>query len=281
MPMPTTGAEAIRLLSEAGVEITPDGDKAGLLTRVEICRRLMAYCRADPEQRARLRWDSPVLGLRDDGASAEWFVREAAEDLLGLEGSEDAAEIGGQATRAAETFGEVMLHLEACLRDLWWSGSREACPSQAVFYELRRAISAQGTVAASRRLRPRSRLYDCLPAARSESIGPFLQQRFGVRELPIEDRVFGAAVLELGATWLALWFPCFLYLLVVCADPGFPHSWFWPGLLLPPLLIAVLLGLLSRPTWMRVRTLGDLTHWLLRKNEQVVERVKLAGEKWA
>jgi hypothetical protein len=99
-----------------------------------------------------------------------------------------------------------------------------------------------------------------------------------VAALPVEDRVLGVKVLECGATWLALWFPCFLYFLIVASE--LPRGWFWPSLILPPLLIAMLLGLLSRPVSRRVRTLGDLTYWVLRENEQVIERLKLAGERW-
>jgi hypothetical protein len=158
----------------------------------------------------------------------------------------------------------------------WSSGARTICPSQALFYELRRAVLAHRTVATSARLHSQTRLSDCLAADRAHLIRPLLRQKLEADELPVEDRVFVVPVLEMGATWLALWFPCFLYWLVVCGDPGIPRFVVLPGFVLPPALIAGLVGWLSRPTWIGVRTLGDLTRWLLRHNENVVEPLRAA-----
>jgi hypothetical protein len=104
-----------------------------------------------------------------------------------------------------------------------------------------------------------------------------------VAELPVGRRVFGVAALEIGAAWLAFWFPVFLLFLVLCADPTYPRSGvlIWSGLLLPPVALAVLLNLLARPTWLGVRTLGDLTRWTVRQNARADREMRRMWDRTA
>ena len=163
--MATMTDEAIRLLTDAGVAIKAEDEPSLPLTRVEICARLMAYCRDDPAQRPRLRWDTAIFGLADRNPEVpEWFLSEVEADAFGL------PHLEGEGQGLAG-FGDLLLHIERRLRDLWWSGSRQACASQALFYELRRAIQAQGAFSSFGRLRPRTRT-PRLPPRRSRRSNP-------------------------------------------------------------------------------------------------------------
>src|SRR5438874_825915 len=106
--MATTVDEAIRLLTDAGVEIAPEDQAARALSRVELSRRLLAFCRDDPDGRARVCWDSPILGLANDPEDAGWFVRRIEDSILGLEtGEDDVEEPPAEAVSGVKTFGDL------------------------------------------------------------------------------------------------------------------------------------------------------------------------------
>lgn len=274
--MTITREDAIHLLSRAGVTLTALDEAALPIGRVAICRRLMEHCTEEAPRELRLEWGTPVLGLACRGN--EWalaeFVAGVVQSGFGLQ------PLAGE-ERGLETFGDVALHVEERMRSLWRLEAVGGCASQSAFYVLRRAVHARWSAPVrAPRLRPGSRLRDCLPAAETEEVRELFRRRFGVAELPVGRRVFGIAALEIGATWLALWFPVFLLFLILCADPTYPRSGvlIWSGLLAPPVALAALLNLLARPTWLGVRTLGDLTRWTLRQNAKVVREMQRAWE---
>jgi hypothetical protein len=272
-----TEDEAIALLLAAGMGTGDDDDEMLPVRRIEICRRLIAYFADTAAQRPGLHWNTPIRGLAEHDEEAPlWLLSTIEEHVFGLTPLNEGA-------RELATFGDIVLHIEGRLRELWWSERVGNCHSQAIFYELRRTIEEQiGDGRRRERLRPSTPLRVCLPAVEAETVQRILQRRFGAKRLPIEKRVLGVTVLETGATWLALWFPCFFFWLVSCAGPGVVPPWcLAAGFLIPPILLAAFLALLSRETWIGLCTLGDLTRWALRQNRATTRRLERASAQWA
>ena len=264
--MPNQSERAAWILTEAGVDMEASEEDAAPLSRLEICRRL-----CDLFQEAggvQLAWDTPFTDLVID---QEVEVLLHLEERFGIPCTDEEFE-------TLSTFGGLVLHVERRMRDLWSARQGHGgCPSQSLFYELRRTLPARpDNWYRMRRLRPATRLDECLPAAEAGDAGPLrslLLRRYGVEDLPVELRVFGR--MEFGATWLALWF-LVLFVGGLCLMDG-KHEGLLPVHFVgSALLVAFALQRMSRPVWTGVRTLGDLVRWTLRENEKAVARLDRA-----
>ena len=267
--MATTTEEAARILAEGGVPVTAPDDATLPLPRREICRRLLESCR-DPAL-PDVHWNTPLLSLyfeplSGDEDTIDEFVWMAEEELFGL------VYIEGEGASVA-TFGDLVLLLEARLRDLWRDESRAACPSQTVFYELRRIISACGGYPSDRRsLRPKTPLRDCVASDTTEAVSTAIVRRFGVSLT--DYRVFGR--LEFGATWLALWFLFILFWMMVCLQARWGMGALFTGVFTGAVIMALLLTWASRLAWNgRPRTIGDMVRRILRERPKAQRRLQL------
>lgn len=253
--MTVTSEEAIEFLTEAGVGVHAPEEGALPITRAVICRTLMELCHGHDPRLPLLRWDTPI-GAHEAPEACDTFG-------LRWRGSDDIV-----------TFGDLVLYIEERLRDVWRLEGVK-CRAQPLFYEIRRSIEQQSAFSRDKlRIRPRTRLTDCLPAGRSEFIVEVLSERHNVFGLPTEFRVFGK--MEFGATWLALWVPVVLYLCVIFGDTGLSRGWFLVPFFGSALLVALALRLISWRVWRGVKTVGDLTRWLLSRHDEHIADVRRA-----
>jgi hypothetical protein len=274
--MVVTVEEAARFLAEAGVDVQAPDDSTLLLPRVQICRLLITL--AHDTRLPPLRWDTPLHGLypRYPGAPRPLLAEEMDDHV------ETACYAFGLSWHGSEgviTFGDLVFYIEGRLRDLWHTGAAPGCPSQTVFYELRRAVYGSRTGreqdgrANPGRVRPGTLLRDCLSSDATGALEQLLHDRFGIERVPISLCVFGR--MEFGATWLALWFLAVLSLCITFGDTGLGFGWFFVSFFGAAVLIALALRLASRPTWTAGgETLGDLVRWTLAENAKVVDSIR-------
>lgn len=266
--MPVTIEDAQRLIAEAGLPLCAEDEDTLIAGRAQLCCALMVLCHNNHPGLPALCWDTPLRELYLPTP----FYQEFAEDHV-----ENACYEFGLDWRGDEgirTFGELVLYIETRLRKLW-SPCSGWCDTQAAFYEMRRIIETlRGSEAKPLRLRPDTRLDDCIPAAKISQLETSLAKQFATRNAPVEIRVFGR--MEFGATWLALWFISILCQVPLVADGRYSPHWMWAGPLISGIAVALGLRAISRPSWRSVKTVGDLTRWALNERAQVIARIDKA-----
>jgi hypothetical protein len=251
--------DAEKPLRAAGQSLAgPEDDTP--LSRVEICRRLMEVC-LECDMQAPITWQDNFAAMGD----SDLMLPLCIEKRFGITFPDTDVEI--------ENFGALFLMVEGLYREQWAATQRTTtanCPTQTVFYDLRRLLR-QTDDSLPKRLRPTTRLADCLPPETAEkTLLPLLSRRYGVFVELTDQRVFGR--LPIGATWLALWFIAVLVSLFFCVDlpREYGFSWFLGLSVGTGISIALLLYHWSRPVWRRdMRTVADVVRAI---NSQIPER---------
>jgi hypothetical protein len=254
---PVTREEAVRLLSEAGVPLNWPDSYALPISRVELTRRVLGFCRERGGDFAA--WDAPLMPAFDD-----------LEDVEVLMALEEAFDIGLPDTEWTEsdprTFGDLMLFVEQQLHRCWNSRLTNVpggCESQSVFYTVRRMLGE----AMAYRARPADPLPPAFRAA--EPLCRALWRRYGV-SLPQERRVFGR--LPITPTWFVLWLAVSAWLLSLI--PATDTLWLTLFAMLP---VLVVVHALSRPVWPgEFRTFGDVVRFVVAEHARNHERMRLA-----
>lgn len=276
--MTITRNDAVRVLQAADIaEQAPDEARL-IVPRVMICQAVLSYCQgADREP---LRWDTPLrelTGPSDDQADTTYWL---VEDLFWqMDLDELQWEPDRERGAAAETLGDLVLLVEAHVRAFWNQDAVTGCKSQALFYEMRRALGAQPG-ARSCKPHPRRRLDEILPGPDAEGFCRLLTQRFGARDIPCVNKVFG--LLPPAATWLVCWIVALFIGFAFLVDSG-PSGflWFLAYFVVSCLGIGLLLLALSRPTWNYDLTLADLTRHTLKHNAAAATTLRATFAAWA
>lgn len=240
----------------AGQPLTgPEDDTP--LSHVEICRRLMEVC-IECDAQAPLTWQYNFADMGD----SDMLLPLEIEKHFGITFPDTDVEIAN--------FGALFLMVEGLYREQWASlqqATTANCSTQTVFYDLRRLLRHTDD-SLPKRLRPTTRLADCLPPETAEkSLKPLLSRRYGIAVELTDRRVFG--LLPVGATWLAF---C-LIAVVTLLFSGLYQYGFWCFLGLSAgtgIGVALLLYHWSRPVWRRdMRTVADVVRAI---NTKIPER---------
>lgn len=254
---PVTREEAVRLLSEAGVPLEWSAEYALPISRVELTRRVLGFCRERGGDFAA--WDAPLMPAFDDLEDIEVLM--ALEEAFDIDLPDE--EWGESDPR---TFGDLMRFVQEQLRRCWNSRLPNVpggCESQAVFYAVRRMLG-EGM---AYRARPTDPLPSVCHAA--DPLRHALRRQYGV-SLPQERRVFGR--LPITPTWFVLWLAVSAWLLSLI--PATDSLWLTLFAMMP-VLVAV--HALSRPVWPKeFRTFGDVVRFVVAEHARNHERMRLA-----